>query len=405
MNILIMTLLDINDMSEHGIYTDLLREFIADGHHVCLVSPTERRYGMTEDAKLISKDGWTILKVRIGNVQKTNVIEKGISTLLIERQFTAAIDKYLSDVRFDALLYSTPPITFGKVIEHLRKRDGAKTYLLLKDIFPQNAIDLGMFRENGVISAFFRRKERRLYEISDHIGCMSQANVDYLLAHNSWLCSDRVEVCPNSIEPQDVSVSAEQREALRLKYGIPTNKKVFVYGGNLGKPQDIDFLVRCLETQRGREDAFFLIVGSGTEYPKLEQYVEAEQPAHVKLLQKLPRDEYDRMIASCDVGMIFLSDRFTIPNFPSRLLSYMQASLPVLAVTDTASDVGEVVTKGGFGWWCRSNDASGFARAVENICAADTKPMGLAAREYLEQHYTARECCDIITASLGIGEK
>ena len=49
---------------------------------------------------------------------------------------------------------------------------------------------------------------------------------------------------------------------------------------------------------------------------------------------------------SCDVGLIFLDKRFTIPNFPSRLLSYMQASMPVLAATDVNTDIGKVIEEG-----------------------------------------------------------
>ena len=94
---------------------------------------------------------------------------------------------YFADIKFDLILYSTPPITFYKAIEYVKKRDGAKTYLLLKDIFPQNAVDLGMMSKTGLkglIYKYFRKKEKKLYAISDKIGCMSQANVDYVLKHN-----------------------------------------------------------------------------------------------------------------------------------------------------------------------------------------------------------------------------
>lgn len=73
------------------------------------------------------------------------MIEKGISTLMIEGQFLRAIKKHFNDVTFDLVIYSTPPITFEKVILFIKERDLANSYLLLKDIFPQNALDLNMF--------------------------------------------------------------------------------------------------------------------------------------------------------------------------------------------------------------------------------------------------------------------
>ena len=297
------------------------------------------------------------------------------------------------------VLYPTPPITHFKTVKYIKKRDGAKSYLLLKDIFPQNAVDIGMMRKSGlkgIIYKHFRKKEKKLYAISDMIGCMSQANVDYVLKHNPEIDKSKVEICPNSIEYEDKSVNSEQRVALREKYGIPQDKKVFVYGGNLGKPQGIPFLMECLKAERDNEEAFFLIVGDGTEFNKIKNFIDENQFSNVKLMSKLPREDYDNMVASCDVGMIFLDHRFTIPNFPSRLLSYIQAGLPVLACTDPNTDIGKVIVDGGFGWWCESNDVPAFSELVNNACKADLDEMGKKGTQYLLDNYTSAKDYEII---------
>ena len=305
MRILFLSLLDFSTFEENNIYTDLLREFIKNGHDVYCISPGERRTGLKTHLK---EDGH-LLKLRIGNTQKTNIIEKGISTLMIEGQFVSAIKKYFSDIKFDLVLYSTPPITFASVVRFVKKRDGAKTYLMLKDIFPQNAVDIGLMKKKGIqglIYKYFRSKEKKLYSLSDRIGCMSQANVDYLLQHNPEISEDRAEVCPNCIEVCDVRLSEKERAAMRQKYGLPQDKKIFVYGGNLGKPQDVPFIVDCLKNCSEQEDSYFVIAGNGTERHILEQYKEKENPTHLKLMGQLQKREYDEMIACCDVGLIFL---------------------------------------------------------------------------------------------------
>ncbi|MDF2544132.1 MAG: glycosyltransferase WbuB [Herbinix sp.] len=390
MNILFITLYDIRDIDNNGIYEDLLREFSKNKHNVYMVSPSERRNG--EKTHIIDKQNCCILKVRTGNIQKTSIIEKGIATVLLEAQFVNSIKKHYSKVKFDLVLYSTPPITIAKAVEFVKKRDGAKTYLLLKDIFPQNAVDIGMMSKTGIkapIYRYFRHKEKKLYALSDYIGCMSLANMDYILKHNPDIDKKRVEVCPNCIEPSDMSVNEEVRVAMRQKYGIPIDKKVFVYGGNLGKPQGIDFLIKCLRSQKDTTDVYFLIVGSGTEYGKLEAYINKEKPVNVKLMSKLPKVDYDRMVGSCDVGLIFLDHRFSIPNFPSRLLSYIQAKLPVLAVTDPNTDIGKVIVNGEFGWWCESNDVQAFVRTVNDILKLYEKAWGDNGYVFLLVNYTA----------------
>lgn len=398
MNILFLTLYDFSSIEEHNIYPDLLREFAKRGHKVFVISPVERR--KNQRTHIIETELATILKLRIGNTQKTNIIEKGISTLCIEPQFIAGIQKYFSNVKFDLVLYSTPPITFCRAIEYVKNRDGARTYLLLKDIFPQNAVDLGMMQTEGVkglLYRLFREKEKKLYRISDRIGCMSQANVEYVLKHNPELDPATVEVCPNSVEPTDVSIDLETRERIREKYGIPLDRTVFVYGGNLGKPQGIDFFIQCLRSQSDNKTTYFLIVGDGTEYGKIEAYIRDEQPENVKLMQRLPKEDYDTMVAASDVGMIFLDHRFTIPNFPSRLLNYMQAKLPVLACTDPNTDIGRVIENGDFGWWCESDDVRSFANALNAISLNDLSEKGKNGYTFLKENYsTSLSYCTIV---------
>lgn len=397
MKLLFMTLLDFKSIEEHNIYTDLLREFRKNGHDVYVISPVERK--QNQETHLVEEQGATILKLKIGNTQKTNIIEKGISTVMLEPTFIQGIKKYFSEVKFDLILYSTPPITFCGAIEYVKKRDNAKTYLLLKDIFPQNAVDMGMLSKTGakgLLYKYFRNKEKRLYAISDRIGCMSQANVDYVLAHNPEVKPQKVEICPNCIEVRDMSVTEEERISLRNKYDIPLDKKVLVYGGNLGKPQGIPFLIECLRSQLENKDAFFLIVGTGTEYSKLQAFFDDEKPANMKLMQSLPKDDYDRMIAACDIGMIFLDHRFTIPNFPSRLLAYMQVGLPILACTDPNTDISKVIVEGGFGWWCESDDVNGFSDLILSVQRENFKTYKINEIRYLQQLYSVKIAYQII---------
>ena len=138
------------------------------------------------------------------------------------------------------------------------------------------------------------------------------------------------------------------------------------------------------------------MVGDGTEFGLLEKYAKEAYQANFKLAQRLPKEDYDTLVAACDVGMIFLDHRFTIPNFPSRLLGYMQAKLPVLAVTDPNTDIGKVIVDGGFGWWCESNDSDKFCEVVQGIIHSDLNQKRDNAYNYLLNHYTVEICYNTI---------
>lgn len=391
MNIIFITLSNINSIKDRGIYADLMRKFRDEGHQVHIVSPVERRFG--QETHVIDTDGVKILKVKTLNIQKTNVVEKGIGTLLIEKQYQSAIKNHLGNVRFDLILYSTPPITFTNVVRYMKKRNPqAISYLLLKDIFPQNAVDIGMFSEKSVFNWYFRRKEISLYKNSDYIGCMSPANVEYLLKHNSFVDKNRAEVAPNAHELIERKMEDGQEKAeryyIRKKYDLPTDKPIFIYGGNLGKPQGIDYLIKCLDANKERQDCYFVLVGNGTEYNKLDTWVKVQNSKNsVKLMQRLPVEDYDILVRSCDVGLIFLDHRFTIPNYPSRLLGYIENKMPVICATDVNTDIGRIAEANGYGFWCESVNPQDFTALVDKMLATDRNAMGEKGYQFLKEHY------------------
>ncbi len=399
MNILFLALHDFESLDERHIYTDLLREFWRNGHNIYAISPTERK--SNKATYILHTDKADILKPRILNMQKTNYIEKTLSLITIENIIIKSIQKYFSNIRFDLVLYVTPPVTFQEAINYVKKRDNAVTYLLQKDIFPESAVDLGALTKTGwkgLVYNYFRKKEVELLKVSDYIGCMSPANVEYIKTHNNFLRTSQIEVCPNSIEVIDESINENNKVAIRAKYGLPLDNKVFIYGGNLGKPQGIPFLIKCLEKAKKMQGVFFLIVGSGTEYGLLEKYAIKEKKTNFKLMRSLPKKDYDDVVRACDVGMIFLDYRFTTPNFPSRLLSYMQAKLPVLAATDRHTDIGKIISNEKFGYWCESNDTNSFIACVEKFKEENCLKMGHRAFEILNEQYSVKQSYKIIVS-------
>lgn len=396
-NIIFLTLVKIDSLDERGIYTDLIRCFLKNGHYVTIICPKERRYWGQSTVQTINGN-FRIIKVPILNLQKTNLLEKVIATLLVEPLFNKAFRKYDIGKKADLLLYSTPPVTFASVVKEAKKSNPkVKTYLLLKDIFPQNAVDINLFSKSSLTYKYFRRKERILYKLSDYIGCMSQANVKYILAKNKFLENTRVEVCPNSIEINKTSLNID-KIALRKKYSIPDNVVVFIYGGNLGKPQGINFIERSIEAFEEIEDVFLFIVGSGTEFSRLNLLIEKKKFKKTLIHAGLPKEEFDSLIGIADVGLIFLDYRFTVPNFPSRLLSYMENCLPVISATDDSTDIGAISESANFGVCCASNNINDF---VEKVIYMRDRPekrmiMGINGYNYLKDNFTVEKSYEII---------
>ena len=396
MKLLFLTLSGrMDSLQNRGIYTDLLRCFHKNGHDIYVAFPYERR--KKKKTTLYEQERFHALGLKTLNITKTNYIEKGIGTVLLEYQYLRQINKYWSEINFDLVLFSTPPTSFNKVVTSIKKKTGAKSYLLQKDFFLQGAVDLGVIKKGSFIYRYFKRQEDELYRISDYIGCMSPANVDFVLSRYPLIEKQRVEICPNSIEIVNEENVCD-RVAMRRKYKIPIDVPVLMYGGNLGKPQGIDFIIQVLESNKNRKDRFFCIVGSGTEFNKLLDWYKSTHPSNVLIHSEVPKEDYDLLIKAADIGLIFLDYRFTEPNFPSRLLSYLENKLPVLSSTDRATDVGNIIEDNRIGYSSFSDDLEDFNSKLDKLLTEKDNwaAMGQRGFDYLLAHYQVAHSYEII---------
>lgn len=389
MNVLLLT---IATKRNQKMIRDIANEFVNDGHMMFVVCPADSEYPARDKFVLI--DGTRYLFVNSGNsVGKINMIKKVWNFVMTDPRYKKAVKVAADSIDIDVVLYSTPPITLANTIIWSKRKFHAATYLMLKDIFPQNAVDMGMMKTTGpmgLVWRYFRRKEKKLYGSSDYIGCMSKANCRYILKHNPEIPKERVGICVNSYVEEPLREI--DSDAVRKKYGIPQDKIVFLYGGNLGKPQGLSFFVDVMRNNKNKQDRFFLICGGGNDQNVIQNYIVQETPDNAKFMSMISPDDFDDLSRACDVGLVFLDHRFTIPNFPSRMLSIMLNEKPILAATDSNTDVGEVINDGNMGWWCESTDIDSFNRFLDEICANPqlAQEKGKNARKYYETHYTSK---------------
>lgn len=375
------------------IYTDLAEALYETGHDITVaVSEQAKNSSQTSMKK---ERGFDVLRIVTGNYYDVGLIEKGITTLRIPSLMKKGISEYFSDRKFDFILYEAPPVTNAGLVSWAKKKFSCSSYLMLKDIFPQNAVDIGMMKKSGLIYKFFLRKEKQLYDSADIIGCMSEGNRKYILEHNSSIKKDKVEIFPNTKKlTNDYSTN---KSSMREKYSIPKESCVFLFGGNMGKPQYVDLLCEAIVDCKYNQDIFFLFVGRGTERYKLEETIKSKRINNARVIENLPRDEYEQITKECNVGLIILDQRFTIPNYPSRILSYMEYAKPVLAATDKATDLKDLIQNSGCGEWVWSGDKEAFVGAIRRMSASPLlKNIGNNGRDYIERNFNLDKSVQIL---------
>ena len=252
---------------QKNLYTDLMNEFVLNGHEICVVGTGDAVSEAGEELK--EENGIQVLRINAGPIRKTSYFKKAYSLLMLGSRFHQAINIHLAGRDFDLIIGPTPPITLSGLYRKLKKQYGAPFYLLLKDIWPQGSVDLKVIRKYGIPWIYLRSHEIRLYKTADYIGCMSPLGARYLLSKNRFIPEDKVEVCPNSIRPVKVT-GARRSDDIRAKYKIPQDACLFIFSGNLGVGHGLHFLADAIASLSDYSKAYFAIGGSGTQFNYLK---------------------------------------------------------------------------------------------------------------------------------------
>ena len=257
MNVLFLMQTFINVGETEAMYYSLAKEFVKHGHPVTVVASNEGK-----EATIVRMEGVVrVLRVRTLPLMNIHPVLKGISNLLLPPLYKKAMRKYLVNSMFDLIITPTPPITLTDLAARLKKKYNARVFLILRDIFPQNAVDLGMLSKGNPYYYIFRSMEKRLYHISDAIGCMSEGNIEYLLKNNRSLQKEKLFLLPNWTSISKIDVISNK--PVTSKHDLE-GKFIVLFGGNLGAPQKVENIVEMAKIHEDKKDLVFLVIGKGT---------------------------------------------------------------------------------------------------------------------------------------------
>jgi len=375
-----------------NLYSDLAEEFRKNGHNVYVAALLEKKYNQSTYLEKVKE--LNILRVRAGDWFNTNsVIKKGLTAVTIANYFKKAIQRYFDGIKFDLVIYSTPPITFSPVVKYIKKRDKCKSYLVLRDIFPQGIRDLGLLN-NQLLFNYFRIKEKQLYNISDYIGCLSEGNIKYVLEHNN-IDENKLEILYNwgKIKYNNKLPTINYKEKYRLK-----DKFVAIFGGNIGLPQELEFLLELAKEFKERNNIVFLIVGKGAQKEKIVNTINSNKLSNVMIKDYIPRNDYRNLLKQCDIGLINLNRTFTIPNMPCKVVDYFNASIPILASTDKNTDLRQFLQETKTGLWSETGDLKIYKENFEKLLHNKElrKELGINGRKFLEENLSVEKAYQII---------
>jgi glycosyltransferase involved in cell wall biosynthesis len=372
---------------------DLSHEFVRQGHSICVLLPTSDQ---SASWRLESRDGIQVMYLRAFRTKDIGYVWRTLAELLMPFAMLRNFRKSpLALERWDGVLWYSPSIFHGPLVSALKKSSVCKSYLIIRDIFPEWAVDMGLMRRNGLVWRFFDTVARYQYSVADVIGVQTPGNGRYFARWLEEKPSRQLEVLQNWLnKPPHVRCS------IRVNETLLAGRRVLVYAGNMGIAQGLDILLELAERLQRRTDIGFLFVGRGRDTARLKVAVQFRQLDNVMFFDEIEPEEIPNLYAQCSAGIVALDPRHKTHNIPGKFLTYMQCGLPVLANINAGNDLAQMIRKEQVGQVCDTNQVDELLQLTEKLLEQIEMDTGLSDRCYrlFEREFSVKNTVKQIAA-------
>ena len=322
---------------------DLSHELVRQGHKLTVMIPAA---DLSQPWLLENMDGVEVLRLKSPRTKDMGYVRRTLRELSMPFAMLRSLRKSpLADVRWDGVVWYSPTIFLGPMASALKKASGCRSYLIIRDIFPEWAVDMGLLGR-GLPYRFFKAIERYQYSVADVIGVQTPANAPYF---DAWaaLPGRRIEVLQNWLASTPVAGCS-----ISVADSPLAGRTIFVYAGNMGVAQGMGILLDLAERLRGRRDLGFVFVGRGSDAKRLRDDAQRRALDNVVFYDEIEPSEIPGLYSQCHVGIVALDPRHKTHNIPGKFVSYMESGLPVLASINPGNDLADIIRTEGVGRVC-----------------------------------------------------
>jgi glycosyltransferase involved in cell wall biosynthesis len=351
---------------------DLARQFAALGHQPVMIVPSSLK--PQKPWTVEQPDGIEVLRVAAPPTRAPSFVRRALAEVWLPYAMFRNVRKSpFASTKWDLIVWYSPPIFFGPLIWALRRASGGRTYLILRDIFPEWAVDLGLVKK-GAVYLVLKAIAMFQYTVADVIGIQTPSNLVYL---KRWTHSPyrRVEVLYNWL-----AVTPDIGCSIAVGNTALAGRKIFAYIGNMGVAQGMDIFVELIQSLRDRKDLGFLFVGRGTEFPKLVMEKASRDLDNVLFFDEIDPSEIPGLLAQCQVGLVALHPDHKTHNIPGKFVSYMQYGLPVLARVNAGTDVARLIEDEQVGRVYVGSSVNELKRLAEELMDNDALRQSMSER-------------------------
>lgn len=385
MNLVVVTPHFAPDVAPTGtVWTRIVQEMAERGHRVEIITslPWYRTHSVEHEfaGKLVRHED-----VRWGRITRLHPFPAPDKRALLHRAAAFAGFSVMGAAlgsrggAVDGVLAVSPPLTLGLTGLSIARFRKAPLVFNVQDVYPDIALELGVFDEGPLISAT-RRLERFCYDHSDAVTVLSEELQDNVQAKTKD--PSKVRVIPNFVDI-DTIAPTDKNNAYRREFGLE-GKTVVMYAGNVGLSQSLDIVLEAASALAYEPDLVFVINGQGAARDELMR--KASGLTNVVFVEMQPIERLPEVLSAADIHLVPLKRGLARSSVPSKTYSIMAAARPLIASVDAGSEVARLVERSEGGIAVPPEDAETLTKGIRRLLDSpeEQQQMGASARRFVE---------------------
>lgn len=289
--------------------------------------------------------------------------------------------KLLFRPTFDVVICVSPPFHLGIYPLIYAKLRGAKLVNHIQDLQVDAAKDLNMINNNTALNIMFRL-EKFILDNSTAVSTISIGMMNKIL--KKGISPVKTILFPNWVD-ETVIKPLTRSQSLRSELGIPMNKKVILYSGNLGEKQGLEIIVEVAQQMTDDPDVLFVIVGSGGGKEKLVNLVRQAKLSNISFFPLQPYEKLSALLAIADLHLVLQKKSASDLVLPSKLTAILASGGCALVTASPGTSLFDIVSEHKLGIIVEPESTSSLLAGIRTALTSDLIVLQTNARLYSEK--------------------
>ncbi|AKE59080.1 colanic acid biosynthesis fucosyltransferase WcaI [Citrobacter farmeri] len=242
----------------------------------------------------------------------------------------------------DRIIGVVPTLFCTPGMRLLAKLSGARTVLHIQDYEVDAMLGLGLAGKgkSGKVAQLATAFERSGLHNVDNVSTISRSMMNK--AQEKGVAAEKVIFFPNWSEvARFQNVSDDEVITLRQQLGLPDDKKIILYSGNIGEKQGLENVIAAAEQLR-EQPLIFAIVGQGGGKARLEKMVRERGLHNVLFFPLQPYEALPALLKMGDCHLVVQKRGAADAVLPSKLTNILAVGGNAVITAEPETELGQL---------------------------------------------------------------